>query len=80
MGFKLVHITSAVLALAGTWLLAFGLRIIEGIEPKLRKKLRSSLEDKIVCSDVTQRPVLFWIGLGLITLGALIELGAIILA
>ena len=80
MEFKLLHITSAVLILVGTWFLAFGLRIIEGIEPKLRKKLRSSLEDKIVCSDVSQRSVLFWTGLGLITLGILIDLGTTILA
>lgn len=70
---KLIGIASITLTLIGTWLLALGLRIREGMNPKFRKNLRLT-DDKIVPSDVSQHRLLFWIGLGLITLGALLEI------
>jgi hypothetical protein len=73
---KLLHVFSAVAVLSGTWYLAFGLRVREGIDPKLRKELGAAMDGKVAPSDVSQRPVLFWVGLTLITLGALLELGA----
>lgn len=75
---KLLHVFSAVSVLSGTWFLAFGLRVREGIDRKLKKELGTSMDDKIVPSDVSQRPELFWVGLTLITLGALLELGVTI--
>ena len=70
---KLIGIASIVLTLIGTWFLALGLRIREGMNPKFRKNLRLK-DDTIVPSDVSQHRFLFRIGLGLITLGALLEI------
>ncbi len=77
---ELIHIISALSALVGTWLLAFALRIKEGVDPKFRKELRHSVEGKIAPADVAQRLVLFWVGLALITLGILLEIGTTIFA
>jgi hypothetical protein len=71
---KLIGIASILLTLIGTWFLALGLRIREGMNPKFRKKLGSIMKDKIVPSEVSQHQLLFRIGLGLITLGALLEI------
>jgi len=73
---KLINILSTLSALIGTWLLAFGLRIKEGIDPKFRKEFGPSFKDKnlIIPADVSQRKLLFWIGLLLISLGAFLQI------
>ena len=69
---------SVVFVLVGTWFLAFGLRVKEGMDPRFRKSLGPSLQNTITPSGVSQRKALFWIGLGLITVGALLELWTIV--
>ena len=74
MLFKFLQIGAAVLVLTGTWFLAFGLRVRAGIEKGLKEELKLEEKGLISPSDVRQRPVLYWIGLGLITAGAVLEL------
>jgi hypothetical protein len=74
----LMQALSVILVLTGTWFLAFGLRVKEGIDPSFRKTLGPALQEKIIPGDVSQRRVLFWIGLGLITIGAFLELWTIL--
>ena len=71
---KYFHAASLIAILTGTWFLAFGLKVRPGISSELRKNLEIEKSGMICPSDVRQRPGLFWIGLLLITIGALIEL------
>jgi hypothetical protein len=70
---KLLQIASIISVLAGTWFLAFGLRVRSGIDSGLKKELDVEKKGLISPTDVSQRPALFWIGLALITFGALLE-------
>lgn len=55
-------------------MLAFGLKVREGISKELRKELQLDERDLIAPSDVRQRTTLIGFGLTLITLAALIQL------
>jgi hypothetical protein len=72
--YDLTGFASILLTLVGTWLLALGLRMRDGMSRKFRKDLDSVRRDIIVAPDVSQHRLLFRIGLGLITLGALLEI------
>jgi len=65
---------SIALALAGTYILAFGLWVKEGISKEPRKALRTDKTNLIVPSDVRQRTPSVVIGLVLITIAAGIQL------
>jgi len=57
-----IQLIALALGLSGTWMVAFGLRIQEGIDPSFRKELH--LDPKlIVPADVSQRLWLFKGGL-----------------
>lgn len=71
---SLIQFTSVIFVLIGAWLLAFGLRIKEGIAPELKKELDIEKMGLISPSDVRQRPFLFRSGLALISFGALLEI------
>ena len=68
-----MQILSIVIALIGTYMLAFGLRVKEGISKDLRKEFNLDKSGLIAPSDVHQRPFLFYGGLGLLTIAALIQ-------
>lgn len=71
---NLLQACSTLLWLAGTFMLAFGLRIKEGIDPSLRKELKIEERDIIAPSDVRQRPFLIYGGLIVVTMAAATEL------
>ena len=75
---QVFKILSIVLMVAGTWCLAFGLRVRSGISADLRKSLNIEDKDLIPPADVWQRKGLFWCGLVLITVGALLQIWFIV--
>ena len=74
MCIKILETVAIILALGGTFLLAFGLRIRTGIEKKFKKELKLENKDLISPSDVQQNTAFFIIGLGMIFLAALIQI------
>ena len=72
--YKLLHFASIIFALAGTYLLAFGLKIRSGISNDLRENLDIERKDLIAPSDVTQRTKMVSSGLLLITIAAALQL------
>jgi hypothetical protein len=74
MWIKGLQATSVILVAVGTWLLAFGLKVRPGINQALEKELDLEKKGLVSPSAVRQRPAFFWVGLGLITAGALIAL------
>ena len=74
---KLMQTLSIILVLIGAYMLAFGLRIREGISKDLRKELELDKPNLICPSDVKQRPLLFSFGLILITIGAVIQIALV---
>ena len=75
---QVFEILSIVLMVAGTWCLAFGLRVRSGISDDLRRDLNTESTDVVAPSDVRQRKGLFWCGLVLITVGALLQISFIV--
>jgi hypothetical protein len=71
---NLLQACTTLLWLAGTFMLAFGLRIKEGIDPSLRKELKIEEKGLIAPSDVRQRPFLIYGGLIVVTMAAAAEL------
>jgi hypothetical protein len=69
---QIIQLAALALGLCGTWMVALGLRIKEGINPRFRKELRLA-PDMIAPADVSQRPWLFKGGLGLLTFGAALQ-------
>jgi len=70
-----IHICSIILAITGTWLLAFGLKIKEGISRKLIKELKLDKHPElIVPSDVRQITSLFYSGLILVTIAGVLQI------
>ena len=70
MLFKLLQIGALLLLLTGTWLLAFGLRVRSVRENDLKNEDKGHNPP----AHGRQRPALFWVGLGLITAGAVVEI------
>ena len=68
-----LQITSILLALAGTWLLAFGLKIKRGMSSDIEKQLPKR-DDLATITDVRNRPALLYCGLALITLAGLLQI------
>ena len=75
---QVFEILSIVLMVAGTWCLAFGLRVRSGITDDMRKFLKIEYKDLTPPADVWQRKGLFWCGLVLITVGALLQIWFIV--
>ena len=73
-----LQLGSTILALAGTWFLAFALRIRQGISEELEKELQLEERGLITPSSVRQNTLLFWTGLAMISLAALLQLTAIL--
>jgi hypothetical protein len=73
---KSLYIAATIVLLTGTWLLAFGLRIKDG--GKASRKTRAT-GGQAGAGRVRQHAALFWVGLGLITAGALLGLAALLL-
>jgi len=76
--YKLVQALSILAALAGTYLLAFGLRIQPGISDDLRKELKVEEKGLVSPSDVRQRRAFVVWGLVLVTIAALLQLWLIV--
>jgi len=77
MCIKILETVAIILALEGTFLLAFGLRIRTGIEEKFKKGLGIKEKGLIIPSDVQQNTAFFIIGLGMIFLAALIQISTL---
>jgi hypothetical protein len=75
---KTLQMISVILALVGTFMLAFGLKVKSGISNDLRDELRLDKEDLIAPSDVRQRTGLFIWGLILISVAAILQLWTIL--
>lgn len=72
---RFIQVASIVLGLSGTWLLAYGLKVKEGISREMRKELKlEERPDIIVPSDVRQVPCLFYSGLILISIAAIAQI------
>jgi len=76
--YKLIQALSIVAALAGTFLLAFGLKVRPGISDDLRKQLRIEEKGLVSPSDVQQRWGFVVWGLVLVTIAALLQLWLIL--
>ena len=76
--YKLVQALSIIAALAGTYLLAFGLKIRPGISDDLRKKLKIEEKDLVSATDIQQRGAFIVWGLVLVTIAALLQLWLIL--
>ncbi len=70
---KSLQITAIIIALAGTYVLAFGLKVKSGIDPKYEKELR--LDNKTIApSQCNQKGgFVFW-GLFLISISAILQI------
>ena len=68
-----LQIGSILLWLLGTFMLTFGLKVTEGIDPKFRKELKIP-EGMIAPSEVRQRPFLIYGGLIAITIASVFDL------
>ena len=75
---KIAQSLSVILALIGTFLLAFGLKLRPGISEPLRKGLDLENRDLVSPSEVRQRNALVWTGLVLISVAAAIELYVVV--
>ena len=75
---QVFEILSIVLMVAGTWCLAFGLRVRPGISDDLRRDLNTESTDILAAADVRKRKGPFWCGLVLITVGALLQIWFIV--
>ena len=71
----MIQLSSIILGLIGTFLLAFGLRVREGISSDLRRELKIEEKGLIAPSDVRQRIGLFYGGLLLLTVSAVLQIG-----
>jgi len=76
--YKSLQIISLILALTGTWLVAFGLRVKEGISTEMRNELKIEKTNLIVPSDVRQRIWLIILGLLSITIATILQAYVII--
>jgi len=74
---KVLQALSIVLALIGTYLLAFGLKVRTGISDELRKELEIEKKELIAPADVRQRTSVVSWGLVMISLAALLQLWVI---
>ena len=72
--YKSLQAIPIILALAGTFMLAFGLKVRPGISNEMRKKLEIEKEGLISPSDVKQRTGLMCWGLALISIAAALQL------
>ncbi len=72
---KWMQIASVILALAGTYMLAFGLRVREGISKEIWNQIKTEAEriGAYQPSDVWQRKNLIYAGLALITIAAILQ-------
>ena len=78
MSSRWLQVFSIVSALSGTWFLAFGLKVRPGMERSLERDLEVEKRGLISPSSVRQRPVLFWVGLVLVSVGAVIQVWLLI--
>lgn len=76
--YKSLQTISIILALAGTFMLAFGLKVRRGIINNLRKKLEIEKKGLNPPTDVKQRTGLLFLGLVLISIAALLQLWTIL--
>ena len=76
--YKLVQVVSVIAALAGTFLVAFGLKVRPGISDDLRKELRIEEKGLVSPSDVQQRWRFVVWGLVFVTTAALLQLWLIL--
>ena len=74
MCIKTLETVAILLALGGTFLLAFGLRIRTGIDKKYKRELKLEKKGLIPPSDVQQNTSFFIIGLVMIFLAAFIQI------
>jgi len=73
--YKYLQITSIVLVLAGTYFLAYGLKIKRGIDEKFEKDLGLDKRDDVITpGDIKQKKGLFRLGLFFITISALLQI------
>ncbi len=72
---KWMQIASVILALAGTYILAFGLRVREGISKEIWEQIKTEAEriGAYQPSEVRQRKNLIYVGLALITIAAILQ-------
>jgi len=74
------QVVSVVSALTGTWFLAFGLKVRPGMARSLERDLEVEKKGLISPSSVRQRPVFFWVGLVLVSVGAVIQVWLLLCA
>ncbi len=68
---SIIQVVSILLALAGAWLVALGLKI-RGLGDM---SARERKEKKVIgITDVSQNPVMLWWGLGLITFAGVLQI------
>ena len=75
---KSLQAISIMLALIGTFMLGFGLKVRSGITSELRKKLKIEEQGLIAPSDVRQCTALIVCGLALISIAAFLQLWTIL--
>ena len=68
---SIIQVVSILLAVVGTWLLAFALRTwpLGDMSPRERRK-----RGVVGITDIDQNPVMFWWGLGLITFAGVLQI------
>jgi len=71
--YKLVQLISIVITVIGTFMIAFGYRIDEGISKDLRKQLKIGQRGLIAPADIGLRPWVFYCGLLLLLLAAILQ-------
>jgi hypothetical protein len=71
---KILETIAILLALGGTLLLAFGLKIKAGIQRGLAEELDLVKRGLIVPTDVRQNAAFFMVGLGMVSLAAAIQI------
>ncbi len=71
---SLLQIVTIILALAGAYLLAFGLKVEKQYSDDVVKDLEPKKKGLLIITEVTQREALIAWGLGLLTLASILQI------
>jgi hypothetical protein len=71
---SLLQIVTIILALAGAYLLAFGLKVKKQYSDDVVKDLELKKKGLLIITEVTQREALIAWGLGLLTLASILQI------